>query len=74
MAGFTHRKVTELKLTVPTATVTVTHHIYTQTKETDHSNEEPKCYIGTGGHVTAAGGHITLNVPLQFAESLRYYT
>lgn len=36
MAGFTHRKVTELKVMVPTATVTVTHHIYTPTKESDH--------------------------------------
>lgn len=49
MAGFTHRKVTELKVMVPTATVTATHHIYTPRKEYGHYKEEQKCYTGTGG-------------------------
>lgn len=67
MAGFTHRKVTELKVMIPTATVTVTHHIYTPTKESDRHKEEWKCYIGTKDQVMAAGGHITSNIPLHSA-------
>lgn len=73
MAGFTHRKVTELKVMVPTATVTVTRHIYTPTKESDHRKEEQKCYAGTEDQVMAAGGHITLNIPFHSAYSLTYY-
>lgn len=67
MAGFTHRKVTELKVMVPTATVTVTRHIYTPTKESDHHKGERKCYVGTEDQVMAAGGHITLNIPFHSA-------
>ena len=42
MAGFTHRKVTELKVMVPMAPVTVTHCIYTPRKESDHHKEDRK--------------------------------
>lgn len=40
MAGFTHRKVTELKVMIPTATVTVIHHIYTPKQESDYHKEQ----------------------------------
>lgn len=49
MAGFTHRKVTELKVMVPTAPVTVTHHIYTPRKESDHHKDDRKGSMSTGG-------------------------
>ena len=42
MAGFTHRKVTELKVMVPMAPVTVTHCIYIPRKENDHHKEDRK--------------------------------
>lgn len=42
MAGFTHRKVTELKVMVPMAPVTVTRCIYPPRKESDHHKEDRK--------------------------------
>lgn len=42
MAGLTHRKVTELKVMVPMAPVTVTRCIYTPRKESDHYKEDRK--------------------------------